>query len=129
MRYQIQYSTKQAYRNRRNQHDSIFGKRVAFLHSFYRCTGIKMCEFTDPELKQMVHSHVTEDIWQRIKELRQHIAFSDTQNPLQPATYRLYQSTMRSFKINRISCRSWKDTCSPRGQWVEDVSNIFLLSF
>jgi hypothetical protein len=36
-----------------------------------KCTGVKACEYLDPEIQNMQHAEVTIEILQKIQEIRQ----------------------------------------------------------
>ena len=36
-----------------------------------KCTGVKACEYLDPELQSMQHTEVTMEMLQKIRQIRQ----------------------------------------------------------
>lgn len=46
----------------------------------FRCSGVKICEHLDPELRTMQHTKVSEAVWQEVRNRRNAIYFSE-QNP------------------------------------------------
>ncbi|BCR83612.1 uncharacterized protein ACHE_60818S [Aspergillus chevalieri] len=106
----IQYCVRQNYRNRPSSHSSFLG--TSYTSSSYRCSGIKICEYAGIQLKNMHHTHVTDDLWTILQDIRQRIHEME-RDTTKDAAYRFYRSAKNLFK-NQLSCYHFQNSCQPK---------------
>jgi hypothetical protein len=73
MLFQIQYQAKQFWKGSAM---SPF-LRLPVSRIRYKCSGIKVCENIHPDLKNLHHFEVSDDIWSKIKDIRGELRLDD----------------------------------------------------
>jgi len=68
MKSKVQYRWARKYPKKGTT--SVILDRASCFREVSCCNGVKICEFLDPEIRDMDHLEVTNDMWQAIREIR-----------------------------------------------------------
>ncbi|KAJ5316796.1 hypothetical protein N7508_001304 [Penicillium antarcticum] len=111
----VQYAMRLNYRERPMNSETIFGS-VPLLHTSAYCTGVKLCQYADPALKDMKHTSISKTQWDEIEAIREGIPLAETEQ-VKRRTYMKYLIAVKLFRDRRSCGVSWKDTCKPTLEW------------
>ncbi|KAJ5111672.1 hypothetical protein NUU61_001571 [Penicillium alfredii] len=78
----------------------------------FHCTGVRACEYLDPELRNMYHNHVSESTWRAIQRKRIHLQRVETVTKKQRAALAMYFASLGRFEKRNCCGTSFNDTCA-----------------
>jgi hypothetical protein len=90
-----------------------------------KCTGVKACEYLDPEIQNMQHAEVTTEMLQKIEQIRQRNGADSRANDVNRSVHSqrienvfvtyfssFYHSVLEDFEKQK-ACHSPVETCKP----------------
>ncbi|OQD72681.1 hypothetical protein PENANT_c233G06387 [Penicillium antarcticum] len=112
----IQYSRTKSYCGRHvTKYPSFLGD-MPYFHSSYKCSGVKLCQYTHPELKNLYHRHVTTELQEQVASYRASLPFSE-EDKRQKTTYAKYNAVIRTFNNRALCGESSTESCKPVLKW------------